>query len=500
MSSKITWLGLTAALIFGLASCTDLKAYHAEMDKMADADGQTSLSETPTESDDCGDDTKKTCISFVEYDDFGHLYNRAQLDHTIASAEKIASRVGKDKKARGGIIVVYVHGWHHDAQKNDTDLKQFHKAIYRAGELDDKAFHDDRRIMGIYLGWRGESVSLWPFNYLTFWDRKNTAHAVGNGAVFELFRKLAGIRQNYPTSRLVVVGHSFGAAVTYSAVSHSVLSEIIEDPLNTGEPVHMENESKRWDMIVLVNPAFEAMQVRSHFEAARSREYPVGQLPHLIIVTSEADEATKVAFPAGRDVSTVFKRYGDSVSSAMNRTAIGHYIPYVTHQLTVNKGCKDGSANITAADKLEHVMNASTYCFADTRALKDPDTDEVVDPPYITRCDIKGMCSAVAGDHYILRGQLGKGTAGKNPTPERMPIMNIRTTSDVMKDHNDIWNPTMQSFLVQFLLLTVATPPESGDHSAGALQGPVQNTAAGPLRPFPVPMMKAPKSPAVPAH
>jgi hypothetical protein len=39
-----------------------------------------------------------------------------------------------------------------------------------------------------------------------------------------------------------------------------------------------------------------------------------------------------------------------------------------------------------------------------------------------------------------------------------MPIMNIRTTREIMTGHNDIWNPTMQGFLVQLMLYIVERP------------------------------------------
>jgi hypothetical protein len=433
--------------MMALAACVPLEPYHAKEDKAANADGTTPSPQPPNQANDCYKADKKTCSLFVEYDDFGHLFSRAQLDEVTATAENVSRNKG--------IVIVYVHGWHHNARDGDTDVESFHKAIEGIGKLDSDSYKDDRKIMGIYVGWRGESISVKPFNLLTFWDRKNTAHAVGDGAVFELFRKLANNREKYPESRLVVVGHSFGAAVTYSSVAHSIMDQIIDDPYS--EPANngsTQDQPTRWDMVVLVNPAFEAMQIRPHFELARSRDYGRSQLPHLIIVTSEEDWATKTAFPAGRHLSTTFKKYADSVSPGMNTTAIGHYIPYVTHQLTVNDKCGIGTKNISSVDKLGHVIDAKSYCFGDKRALQfDDGTKQTGKPVLLTRCDAAGDCAEVADDHYILRGPAGEGK-----TPLKMPIMNIRTTGSIMNGHNDIWNPTMQGFLVQFLLLTVSKP------------------------------------------
>jgi hypothetical protein len=446
MWAKKIWQAFMAVVIAGLIGCVPLVSYHADQDKVAEENGVTPAPVPPTQKNDCYDEQKKTCSLFVEYDDFGHLFSRAQLNEVTSTAEHVSKN--------NGIVVVYVHGWHHNAKTGDPDLTAFHQAIENAGALDREAYKDKRKVMGIYVGWRGESVSVMPFSLLTFWDRKNTAQAIGDGAVFELFRKLANHREQNPKSRLVVVGHSFGAAVTYSSVAHSIMDQIIDDPYpNAPNGGPSQDTSKRWDLVVLVNPAFEAMQVRPHFELARSRDYKPDQLPHLIIVTSQDDWATKTAFPAGRNLSTIFKKYADPVSAGMNTSAIGHYIPYVTHQLEVSEKCKVGT-EISSVNKLGHVVAASTYCFGDKRALlPDAKTGKMADPVLLTRCDNEGDCGVVAGSHTILRG-----SASEGKTPEKMPIMNIRTTGAVMSGHNDIWNSTMQGFLVQFMLLTVSKP------------------------------------------
>jgi hypothetical protein len=79
--------------------------------------------------------------------------------------------------------------------------------------------------------------------------------------------------------------------------------------------------------------------------------------------------------------------------------------------------------------------------------------DGVSTPVLLTRCDNAGDCANVAGDHFIRRGMSTSGLV-----PLKMPIMNIRTTRQIMTGHNDIWNKTMDGFLVQFLLTVVARP------------------------------------------
>src|SRR5262249_22226914 len=134
------------------------------------------------------------------------------------------------------LAIVFVHGWKHNAHESDDNVDHFREALLRLSETEyalSQAQHQPaRRIVGIYLGWRGESISLPVIENLTFWDRKNTAHKVGHGEVTEVLNRIDQLRQvkdaqspgGSSRSRLIVVGHSFGGAVVFSA-----LEQILEE-------------------------------------------------------------------------------------------------------------------------------------------------------------------------------------------------------------------------------------------------------------------------------
>lgn len=431
-----------------LMSCVNLESYYAVPDPMPGAGQAIAPIKEALPDPHCM--TADTCTMFVEYDDFGHLYSRHQINTVTRTAEEVASR--------NGIIVVYVHGWHHTAAKSDDDVDRFKTAIIEAGDMDRKKYGDNRQVMGIYVGWRGESIDkrvTGLLSELTFWDRKNTAHDVGDGAVFELFRKLANFREEHPDSRLVLIGHSFGGALLYSSITHSITAQIIDDFLPEEREVAV-TAGKRWDLVLLINPAFEAMLLRPNFALARSREYKPSQLPHLVIVASQADGPNRSLFPIGRHLSTLFKRYPDhdTVSGKMNTTAVGHYIPYITHQLSVSdQMCDMKTVNLRKYEtekELKTVATNHNYCLNDPRAMLNGEAR----PTWLTRCDKPGQCAQVAGKaHYIQRGAAADGLI-----PDAFPILNIHTTNDVMSGHTDIWNPTMRAFVTQLLLMSV--PPE----------------------------------------
>ena len=84
-----------------------------------------------------------------------------------------------------------------------------------------------RKILGVYIGWRGDSISIPYINTTTFWDRKSVAQEVGLQGVTEVLVRLEQIvnvkiaQENIPrpqNSRMVTIGHSVGGAVLFTAL------------------------------------------------------------------------------------------------------------------------------------------------------------------------------------------------------------------------------------------------------------------------------------------
>ena len=59
-------------------------------------------------------------LAFVEFDDQGRCYDRGQMD---AVAGRLDAFDGRD-----AVIVVFVHGWKHDARSNDDNLKSLRES------------------------------------------------------------------------------------------------------------------------------------------------------------------------------------------------------------------------------------------------------------------------------------------------------------------------------------------------------------------------------------
>jgi len=188
-----------------------------------------------TQSTDCADraiqhhapgQSGEYYLSFIEFDDQGQLWDREQLHKVLNSYQTIAG-------THDVLLVAFIHGWHHNADPEDGNIKEFRRLLTKLSQAESNG-GTGRQVLGVYIGWRGESITIPVINATTFWDRKNTAHKVGQQGVTEVLLKLeeivnvkAGMETTKPqplNSRLVTIGHSFGGAVLYTA-----LQQILED-------------------------------------------------------------------------------------------------------------------------------------------------------------------------------------------------------------------------------------------------------------------------------
>src|SRR5215469_603836 len=90
------------------------------------------------------------------------------------------------------------------------------------------------------------------------------------------------------------------------------------------------------DLVVLVNPAIEAMRYQSLSELLdrrRTASFAPNQNPVFVEVTSTADWATGIAFPFGRLLNTTFESFTSEGEHHEAMTALGHIPGFWTHDL-----------------------------------------------------------------------------------------------------------------------------------------------------------------------
>lgn len=384
-------------------------------------------------------------LGFVEYDDQGQLRDREQMDAVLNKYREMA---GKEDV----MLVAFVHGWHHNAKPGDSNIKSFRQLLAGVSNTESLASRQQRRnkrkVLGVYIGWRGESITVPLVRELTFWDRKNTAHDVGQQGVTELLLKLeeiinvrSGFSNNNKSakSRLVVIGHSFGGAVVYTSLQKVLADRFIN---SRKSKTHSGNASGFGDLVVLMNPAFEALRFATLYDLSQEkcRGYFPSQLPRLAILTSESDYATKYAFPAGRFFSTFFESH-----TSLKR----HYCS------------RPGSKGVTQMDIKEGEADRNTVGHFDN---------------YLTH-DLKPLVQSKLRSKDFLISQLqtmwarhtndkpvefeGSQLVSLGRTVPLNPYLNIRVHKKLIKDHNDIWRPEIISFVRD--LITISVTPDHND-------------------------------------
>jgi pimeloyl-ACP methyl ester carboxylesterase len=287
-------------------------------------------------------------LAYVEIDEQGAYQDRAQVERALAL-------VGEGKKPK--YVVVFAHGWFHSAKADDPNVQRFKCALNNLQAIDDNAGEE---VVGIYVGWRGASWTLPVVKFATFWDRKNTSDEIGRGSLVEFLMRLEGAVKPTPDtpSKLMVVGHSFGASVVFNSIGQILLARFILDAerLASSRPTPTHSQSRPGlvsgygDLVVLVNPAIEATRIMPFFAAlneytrTRADLLSPAQPPRLVVLSSTGDWATRGTFPVARVFSTLLESYQDSRMAtpygpdieirerSLDRQTMGNAEPLQTHQ------------------------------------------------------------------------------------------------------------------------------------------------------------------------
>jgi len=440
---------LTLTLALFLAACSSNKIYRSDYQPC-----------TYNQPGDCANSAVQISASggneyhlgFVEYDDQGQLRDRGQMNAVLDQYYKIASSEENEV-----LLITFVHGWHHNAQPKDDNILKFRNMLGNLSATEGIASQQQarkkRKILGLYVGWRGEAIDLPVINNISFWDRKNTAHQVGQQGVSEVLLKLEEIvnvkigqeKENPPpqNSRMVVIGHSFGGAVVFTSLQKILSDRFIDS--RRGKTV--KDDAKGFgDLVVLMNPAFEALRFASLYDLSQEycRGYSDTQLPRLAILTSEADNATKLAFPAGRFFSTLFESHVDIQRHYCSKAGSGGVQP-----MTI----KEGQADRHTVGHFESFQTHYLEPSPTFQSRKENYQIQQIQKDWSSQ----GYAATVQFEGTKLTN-LGRSTPLN-------PYLNIKVNGKLIEDHNDIWKPEIIAFLRD--LIVISTTPVTNLQPAG---------------------------------
>ena len=356
-------------------------------------------------------------LAFAEYSDRGNAFSDRFIGDVL---ERIQQRADNE----GVVLVTFIHGWKHNAEETDPNLIDFKHALRALRDVLTEDFGDTelgrRRLVGLYIGWRGASLDVPVLVNATFWDRKAVAEEVGKGGVTRLLLELDEITRGIDKNVMVVIGHSFGGAIVVSALNDVLTERTVQRTRRKGYARTIG------DGVLVLNPAIEANQALSFVEAAIKADYRPEQHPLFVSLSSDADQATHYAFPAGQTLGLLLTWQQENLERGyyydrlepdqqkalreehLDTTTVGNFAPFLTHRLTAR------SENDVTTFQVKP-------CDADPQG-----------------CVPRGLTS--------LSGQ----PAIRN-LPKAYPLYFYKTDATVMKGHNDIFNRRVRAFVVTII-------------------------------------------------
>ncbi|BBL59222.1 hypothetical protein [Methylomonas koyamae] len=281
------------------------------------------------------DEDRGYALGFVEFDDEGCFYDARQAESVLHWLQN---------SSEPQYVVVYTHGWHHNASDTDFNVRRFKDSLQSI-----KQRHPGYRVVGLYLGWRGEILDTPYLRMLTFWNRRAVSERLGRGPFKDFLLQVERTVKAHSENRLLTIGHSLGALAIYNALQ----SEWLERLRRQGSGFD--------DLLLLVNPAIEARRFIELRHALPDSEPVSGEpaYPSLMVIGSEADNMTRSAFTWTRAVPALFEPGPDPGLALelpeaspweLSTTAIGHYQPFLTHRLESAPGLSDDAACPAVAD------------------------------------------------------------------------------------------------------------------------------------------------------
>ena len=393
----------------------------------------------------CGDDGGELFrVGYVEIDDQGRAWDLQQMHGALQFID-----TGHED---GALVVVFVHGWRHDAGVDDSNVADFRRVLYTLARAEREA-GTGRAVRGVYLGWRARPFRTTPV--MTFWARKKGAHRVGErdgglvidhvGARIERWRAQETSDGAPPRTRALIVGHSFGAAVVHSAIHRQLERRILrEATLPEGE-----DPGLAYDLVALVNPAFEAGRLRPLYELSSTQPVDSDDTPVLLVVTTKADCNTDRHFRMGMSGIRGEGVYRDKTEKKQRKTGAGHWPWPVRHEAEAIV-CGDAVSDDVFSPDQVHFEGGE----GDVEPTGTP-------TPTTSRKHRRASgCRYEVHDHDT--------TCRFAPTAQVDPVVVVYDTqSELMDHHSDAFNSALWTFVWsvagEVLRVPAPPPPEAAD-------------------------------------
>lgn len=263
------------------------------------------------------------CLAFIEVDDMGELWDKAEVHKVLGVIEQTNRQAVPGKT--DPIVIAFVHGWKNNAAEDNDNVKGFKLALQEVY----KQFNATHRVIGVYIGWRGNLIKkAWPVSQqLSYYNREAAATRVPGASLSSALTQIAMRTHENPRALAVYIGHSFGGLLLERAISEATASQIAQAAISDDEAKNAASTEasdkqaiarhaadQRADLVIFVNPAGAATEAKQMLDFLTANGYryqpnlppssgpspdPEEDRPLFVSLTSTADLATKVAMPIG---------------------------------------------------------------------------------------------------------------------------------------------------------------------------------------------------------
>src|SRR6266849_6915893 len=147
-----TFVRLVLAML--LASCASYGPYHANT-------ATEPLNSVREPSD------GRYKMAFIEFGDQGSPQDNSQRKAALEAIHK----------AERPLLFVYIHGWQNNAVSSDVcRFEHFLDTVSSFPEFTGRKIN----VIGVYIGWRGQDLTIPGLDFFTFWTRKSTVEKIAS--------------------------------------------------------------------------------------------------------------------------------------------------------------------------------------------------------------------------------------------------------------------------------------------------------------------------------
>lgn len=238
-----------------------------------------------------GSSAQAFSLNFLEFLEDGETAGLVGATGKSAQQEAFEALLKADAKS---YVVVFVHGWRNNADRDNNDVRKFRILLsYAAAFVNQRCAAADvaycgMQVRGLFIGWRGATFREWapePFASLfaasTFMGRKvvsdpgrleessDTPHGLPIGVANALRSLDASLSRrdnagNGP-DRMLVMGHSLGGNILLQGFKPDVIAAIGQYKAGNILPAPIG------DLLLLINPASAASDWIEMVEPVRDR-------------------------------------------------------------------------------------------------------------------------------------------------------------------------------------------------------------------------------------